>query len=314
MSRRFSALLRRPDALSGLRPPSPLDGSKAIERNGAASHSAWKGKAAARAVQVAESGGIVISAANIDHEYHIDGTVTPVLSDFSLNVNSGEFVAIVGPSGCGKTTFLNIVAGLEPLMSGDVQVAGARPMAGRPGIGYAPVRDSLLPWRRAIDNAALQLELWGMPRDKRYARVRDILSQMDLTAFAEMYPAQLSQGMRQRIALARLFAAEPSILLLDEPFSALDAQTRVVVQGVFLKIREHQSTTVVLVTHDIAEAVTLADRIVVVTRRPGHVKATYDVSIPRPRHPSVVRQLPEFHATVNAIWNDLRNDLSEEVI
>jgi NitT/TauT family transport system ATP-binding protein len=170
-------------------------------------------------------------------------------------------------------------------------------------------RDSLLPWRRAIDNAGLALEMQGVGRRERHDRARAALVAVGLESFTDAYPAQLSQGMRQRVALARVFAAAPRILLLDEPFSALDAQTRVLVQDTFLRVWERERTTGVLVTHDLSEAVTLADRVIIMSRRPGCIRAIRTIDLPRPRSASEVRGVPRFHELYEPLWEDLRAEL-----
>jgi len=256
----------------------------------------------------------VISVEHLSHTFESSkGPGTEALRDLSLSVREGCFVAIIGPSGCGKTTLLSILAGLEAQQgTGNVLVAGERPRPGRREIGYAPARDSLLPWRRALDNAALALELQGVNRQQRIKQARFALQSMGLEQFESMYPAQLSQGMRQRVALARLFAGSPEVLLLDEPFSALDAQTRILVQEAFLKVWERTHSTVLLVTHDLGEAVTLADEVVVLTSRPARVKATYTVNLPRPRVAVDIRLNPRFHEVYEAIWQALMEEVETQ--
>jgi NitT/TauT family transport system ATP-binding protein len=252
-----------------------------------------------------------IEVTDVNQVYEINGAPTHVLTDISMHVEEGSFTAIIGPSGCGKTTLLNIIAGLDSASSGVVSIDDKPPRAGRDDVGFGPVRDCLLPWRTAIDNAALPLELKKVPKATRHERARQALNTMGLDGFENMYPAQLSQGMRQRVALARLWAGDPRVLLLDEPFSALDAQTRILVQDAFLEVWERRRITVVLVTHDLAEAITLADRVLVLTRRPGRVRASYDISIPRPRRADEIRRLPEFHRLYDAVWQDLRDEVEQ---
>jgi NitT/TauT family transport system ATP-binding protein len=253
----------------------------------------------------------LITVDQLCHSYISKGTSADALIDLSLTIDDGEFVAVIGPSGCGKTTFLNILSGLEVEAKGDVEVDGRPPKAGRRDIGFGPARDSLLPWRRAIDNAALALEIHGMSKRESRERARSALRVMGLGQAEQFYPAQLSQGMRQRVALARLFCGEPTTILLDEPFSALDAQTRVKIQDAFLGVWEARRPTVLLVTHDLGEAITLADRIVVMTRRPGRIKAIYPVDLPRPRVATTVRADPRFHQAYEAIWADIADEVSQ---
>jgi NitT/TauT family transport system ATP-binding protein len=244
------------------------------------------------------------------HHYPTEqGTLRPAVQDISLRAESGEFIAVVGPSGCGKTTLLNVLAGLEPAQRGAVAVGGKAPAPGRRDVGYMLARDCLLPWNRAVDNAALGLEMHNVGRAERRRRATDMLGQVGLAGFEASYPAQLSQGMRQRVALARLFAAEPEFALLDEPFSALDAQSRVMVQDAFLKIWDRRRSTVVLITHDLGEAITLADRVVVMSARPGRIKAVHQVELPRPRSAAALQADTRFHAIYERIWADLQSEV-----
>jgi NitT/TauT family transport system ATP-binding protein len=250
----------------------------------------------------------MIRVENLDHRY---GDGVPVaLSDISMTVEDGEFVALVGPSGCGKTTLLNIIAGLERMqVPGSVTVQGDAPKAGDRRIGYMLSRDCLLPSRRAVDNAALGLEVRGEGRRSRRDKARQALAAVGLADFTEAYPAQLSQGMRQRVALARTFALAPEVLLLDEPFSALDPQTRISVQDAFLGLWQQRSISVVLVTHDLGEAITLADRVLVMSRRPGRITANHVIDLPRPRSAADLRSDPAFHALYDTIWRDLKDEV-----
>jgi NitT/TauT family transport system ATP-binding protein len=252
----------------------------------------------------------VITVSELNHGY----AGKPVLQDISLTVSDGEFLAVVGPSGCGKTTLLNVLAGLEPIQHGQVSVGGQPPRAGRRDVGYMLARDCLLPWRRALENAGLALELQGVDAQQRRQRARDALAAVGLAQAGQLYPAQLSHGMRQRVALARVFAAAPArasewSILLDEPFSALDPQNRVLVQDAFLGVWEQQRGTVVLITHDLAEAICLADRVVVMSASPGRIKKVYDVPLARPRSAADLRGMPEFHQLYEAMWADLRGEV-----
>jgi NitT/TauT family transport system ATP-binding protein len=250
----------------------------------------------------------------VSHLTHVfDGTAEdapPTLEDINFTVADGEFVALVGPSGCGKTTLLNLIAGLEPLRSADsVEVGGHAPRAGDPDTGYMLSRDCLLPSRRALANAALGLEVRRVPKRERETRARAALAAVGLADHATRYPAELSQGMRQRVALARVFAVKPETLLLDEPFSALDPQTRISVQDAFLGLWQEQRTSVVLVTHDLSEAITLADRVLVLSRLPGRLKADHRIDLPRPRSAAELRATPAFHALYEKIWLDLKDEV-----
>jgi NitT/TauT family transport system ATP-binding protein len=257
----------------------------------------------------------VITVSQLRHSFTVRGEGTrQVLTGIDVAVADGEFVAIVGPSGCGKTTLLNVLAGLEPVQQGEVSVQGAAPKAGRHDIGYMLARDCLLPWRRALDNAALALEVQGLDVKTRRERAAAALASMGLANAGGRYPAQLSHGMRQRVALARVFAAAPDVILLDEPFSALDPQNRVLVQDAFLQVWERQRSTVVLITHDLGEAICLADRVIVMSASPGSVKSVYDVTLSRPRSASDLRGAPEFHQLYEAMWGDLRAEVERAAV
>ncbi|WP_326834713.1 ABC transporter ATP-binding protein [Amycolatopsis rhabdoformis] len=240
-----------------------------------------------------------------------DREAVAALDTIDLVIEAGEFVAIVGPSGCGKTTLLNIAAGLETHEgTGSITVMGHEPAPGRSGVGYMLARDCLLPWRRAIDNAALALELHGVGKRERLRRATDALAAVQLAGFESAYPAQLSQGMRQRVALARVFAENPELILLDEPFSALDAQTRLVAQDAFVGLWERHRATVVLVTHDLAEAVALADRVVLMTARPGRIKEIVDIDLPRPRTGEAWAADPQFQRVYQNLWKSLKEEVA----
>lgn len=229
-----------------------------------------------------------------------------ILAGIDLTVGDGEFIAIVGPSGCGKTTFLNMVAGLQGYTSGILQVAGSVPKAGRRDSAYALARDALLPWRDALGNVELALQVRGVERSERRARAAEALRKVGLGDALDRHPAQLSQGMRQRVALARTFVTEPRLLILDEPFAALDAQTRIRMQELLLDLLRQFSGTMIIVTHDIAEAITLADRVVVFSRRPAEVTAIYDVKLgARDRKTTELRADPEFGRLFEQVWSDI---------
>lgn len=233
-----------------------------------------------------------------------------VLDGINLSVRSGRTLAIVGPSGCGKTTLLNMIAGLESPQEGSVTVMGSMPVDRRSQVGYLFARDALLPWRTALENVTLGMRLRGIARHERRERARHLLAAVGLEGYEDAYRSQLSQGMRQRVALARTLALEPDLLLMDEPFSALDAQTRLDIQEMFLELLEAAGTTVVLITHDLAEAVALGDDVAVFTRRPGRLKATFAIDLPRPRKIRDLQADPRFHAHYSEIWEELRDEFT----
>lgn len=210
------------------------------------------------------------------------------LTDISLDLRDCEILALLGPSGCGKSTLLNIIAGIGEPSAGTVFFHGvpSAQFADWRAIGYVFQEDRLLPWRTAESNVEFSLEAGNMPRRERRERARSALSLVGLAGFEEAYPHQLSGGMRSRVALARSLVLEPKILLMDEPFGRLDAQTREAMHRELLRIWEVTKTSIIFVTHDVAEAVVLADRIVVFAPRPGRVRQTVPVGLPRPRDPT----------------------------
>ena len=253
-----------------------------------------------------------VEAIAVGHSFENEGlSSTLALQETSISVAAGEFVAMVGPSGCGKTTLLNAFAGLLVPSKGAVRDNG-RPLVGvDPDIGYMFARDGLMPWRTALDNVAFGLELRGVAARQRYATAREYLALVGLADFAAHRRGELSQGMRQRVALARTLATSPRIILMDEPFAALDAQTKIVVQDEFLKIWERDRRTAVFVTHDIVEAITMADRIVVFSARPGRIIAEFANDLPRPRSASELRHDAAFERLRHDIWECLRGEIHE---
>jgi len=231
------------------------------------------------------------------------------LRDFTLAVGRGEFVAVVGPTGCGKSTTLNLITGLAKPTTGEVRVMGA-PVAGiDPRIGFVFQTDALFPWLSVLRNIAAGPLYRGKSKVAAYAEAREWIARVGLVGFENHYPHQLSGGMRKRVTLAQTFINSPEILLMDEPFSALDVQTRVVMQDELLKIWSSSRASVVFVTHDLEEAIALADRVYVLTAGPATVKAVYDIALPRPRVTSEIRYEPEFIALSRQIWSDLREEV-----
>ena len=229
----------------------------------------------------------------------------PALRDVSFSVEEGAFVSIVGPSGCGKTTLLNILAGLEQPSGGRVLLDG-EPVEGiSPAVGYMPQKDQLFSWRTIWGNVILGLEIQGEKDGAHLNRVRELLRRYGLDGFDRKLPAQLSGGMRQRVALIRTLATDPGLLLLDEPFSALDYQTRLSVSDDIHRIIRQEGKTALLVTHDIAEAVSMSTQVVVLTRRPGTVRSIHDLSALDGLSPMERRDHPEFHRYFNDVWKEL---------
>jgi ABC-type nitrate/sulfonate/bicarbonate transport system ATPase subunit len=218
---------------------------------------------------------------------------TPALADASLEVGNGEFVTLVGPSGCGKTTLMNVIAGLQQPTSGRVVMDG-EDIAGRPGhVGYMFQKDLLIPWRTVTGNIVLGAALTGRATKSDRAAARELATRYGLGDFVDHYPHALSGGMRQRVALMRTLAFHKDVLLLDEPFGALDAQTRLAMQQWLLEVWADSGRTVLFITHDVDEAVFLADRVVVMSARPGRIQDVHDVRLPRPRTVDTL-MTPEF--------------------
>jgi NitT/TauT family transport system ATP-binding protein len=236
-----------------------------------------------------------------------------VLQGIDLAVARGEFIALVGPSGCGKTTFLRIVAALEPATSGEVLLDGRAVRKPGGDRGFVFQSDNLLPWRTVLANALIGPELAGQAGAGERRRTLDLLKLVGLEGFEDYYPRQLSGGMRQRVNLARALAINPEVLLMDEPFSALDAQTREIMQTELLRIWDEGRKTVLFVTHQIDEAVFLADRVVVFGRRPGRIRETVEVQLPRPRA-LALKRTQDFVAYVDRIWRLIEDDVRTSVI
>ena len=237
-----------------------------------------------------------------------DGVLTAV-DHVSLGVAPGEFLGVIGPSGCGKSTLFNVMGGLLDGYEGTVRVAGERLRGPHPAIGMIFQEESTFPWRNVLDNVAFPLEIAGLPKAERHDRARHFVRLVGLDGFERRYPAELSGGMRQRVSMARTLAAQPKILLMDEPFASLDEQTRLLLGDKVLQIQQELKQTTLLITHNITEAVQLSDRVLVMTYRPGKVKRIVDINLPRPRTSEIVSS-EAFGRYVAQIWNDLREEAS----
>jgi NitT/TauT family transport system ATP-binding protein len=237
-----------------------------------------------------------------------EGPIVAV-DDVSFKIRPGEFVSVIGPSGCGKSTLFNVIGGLLGHHQGTVSVAGETISGPHQSIGMVFQEESTFPWRTVIDNVAFPLELVGMSKAKRIERARTFISMVGLDGFENRYPGELSGGMRQRVSLARTLASEPKILLMDEPFAALDEQTRLLLGDKVLQIQQQLKQTTLLITHNITEAVQMSDRILVMTYRPGKMKRIVDINLPRPRTSEIVGS-EAFGRYVAQIWNDLREEAS----
>jgi NitT/TauT family transport system ATP-binding protein len=239
----------------------------------------------------------------------LDGAGFTAIRDVDLDVADGEFVSVVGPTGCGKSTTLSLVSGLEPPSAGTVTVHGAPVTAIPDGVGYMFQADAVLPWKNVLDNVALGLRYRGVAKAEAHARARDWLGRVGLSGFEDRYPHQLSGGMRKRVAMAQTLITEPDLLLLDEPFGALDVQTRELMQNELLELWSGTGAAVVFVTHDLTEAISLADRVVVMTAGPATVKDVVTIDLPRPRDVEEIRLTPEFVELYKRVWESLREEV-----
>ena len=248
-----------------------------------------------------------ITIENLRVTYTGRGAPVEALDGLSLEIADGELACIVGPSGCGKTTLLRVLAGLEHSTSGSAVVRAADPA--RPTVGVVFQGAGIFPWMTGEQNVGYGLRLRGVPARERREIVRRWVAEIGLERFAGAYPAQLSGGMQQRVGLARAFAYDPEVLLMDEPFGALDAQTRVILQQTLLRQWEGNARTVVFVTHSIEEAITLGDRVYVMSARPGRILASFAVPFERPRDAAALRAEPAFSELYGAIWEVLRDEV-----
>jgi NitT/TauT family transport system ATP-binding protein len=234
------------------------------------------------------------------------GQANDVLSGVNLDVRQGEFVALIGASGCGKTTLLNVIAGLVPTSRGTAAIGERPPAAGRGDVCYILARDALLPWRTVQGNVEYGLELSNVGRAERERRATTYVEKVGLENCRDFYPSKLSQGMRQRVSLARAFATRRNVYLMDEPFSALDSQTKLVLHDQLLSLWETSRATVVFVTHDIGEAITLADRVIVMSKKGTGIAEEIRVDLPRPRSAEALQADARYHDLYRRTWTCLK--------
>src|SRR5437016_1110233 len=237
------------------------------------------------------------------------GGVYTALRDLNLTVQAGEFCAVVGPTGCGKSTTLALISGLERASAGEVLVAGEPVRGISQGIGYVFQSDAVFPWKTVLGNVAAGPRYHGVSNWDAGKQAKEWIARVGLAGFEDRYPHQLSGGMRKRVGLAQSLINNPRILLMDEPFSALDVQTRTLMENELLSLWAASSASVVFVTHDLEEAIALADRVVVMTAGPGTVKGTFAVDLPRPRNVAEIRFQPRFAQIYEAIWSQLRDEV-----
>ncbi|MBI2987220.1 MAG: ABC transporter ATP-binding protein [Deltaproteobacteria bacterium] len=245
----------------------------------------------------------ILEIRNISKEY----PGVTAIDNVSLKVHQHEFVSIIGPSGCGKSTLLEIIAGLLAKTSGEVFIKGHAVKNTHASIGIVFQQESIFPWRSTLENIEFGLEMHGVSKQERRNKSRRMIEIVGLQGFEDRYPGELSGGMKQRVAIARALVMEPEILLMDEPFGALDEQTRIILGEELLRIQQEIGQTILFVTHNIHEAVQLSDRVVVITARPGKIKATISVDIERPRTSEVIA-LEKFGKLVGKIWMLLREE------
>lgn len=257
---------------------------------------------------------IKLSLKHITHCYEaVDGSQLQALDDVNLDIKKGEFAAIVGASGCGKTTMLNIMSGILQPTQGEVLLDGQPIRKGKHRIGYISQTETLLPWRKVIDNIVLGPELDGVPKKERYEKARQLMESGGLAGFENKYPFELSGGMRKRAIILRALAHDPEIMFMDEPFGPLDVFTREALQQEILRIWNQKNLTIVYITHDIAEAISLADRIIIMSQRPSTVQKEVPVQLPRPRNVVEIRYEQEFSKLEREIGAVIRGtDLGEK--
>jgi NitT/TauT family transport system ATP-binding protein len=263
---------------------------------------------ASRALMAAQ-GTFVLSANGVTKKFDTPEGPVVAVDNMSFDVRPGEFLSVIGPSGCGKSTLFNIIGGLTPDHDGTVTVGDDVVRGPHPSIGMVFQEESTFPWRTVIDNVCFPLEIAHAPKAERLDKARRFINLVGLSGFENRHPSELSGGMRQRVAIARTLISQPKILLMDEPFAALDEQTRLLLGDKVLQIQQELKQTTLLITHNITEAVQLSDRILVMTYRPGTLKRVVDIDLPRPRTSDVVSS-PEFGTYVARIWGDLREEAS----
>ena len=247
----------------------------------------------------------ILNIRGVTRDFFSRGKLVEALGGVDLEIPEGEFLTIVGPSGCGKSTLLNLVSGLMPPSGGAIWYRGREVRGVNTEIGYITQQDNLFPWRTLRDNVAFPLEVQRVPQEERRRRAVALIAKVGLGGFEEHYPYELSGGMRQRANIIRTLIYDPQLILMDEPFGPLDAQTRVILQDQLLKLWVESRKTVVFITHDLVEAIALADRVAVMTARPGVIKSVNEVTIPRPRDIFHIHDDEEFRRLYDKLWEEL---------
>lgn len=256
----------------------------------------------------------LLSIRNVGKRFLSRGTIVRAMDRVSLDIEEGEFITVVGPSGCGKSTLLNILAGLYPTSEGEIFFKG-RPIRGlNPEIGYVTQQDNLLPWRTLRKNVLLPLEFRAGSRGNGAGdRVQKLIDKVGLSGFEGHFPHELSGGMRQRANIIRTLVYNPQVILMDEPFGPLDAQTRLTLQNQLLELWREERKTIIFITHDLTEAIALADRVVVMTGRPGGIKSVTRVGISRPRDVYHIHQSETYREIYDQLWEELREEVAKEM-
>jgi NitT/TauT family transport system ATP-binding protein len=253
----------------------------------------------------------ILSLRGVSRRFVSRGRLVHALHGIDLDVEAGSFLGVVGPSGCGKSTLLNIVVGLMPPSEGEIRFAGRLVVGLNPEIGYVTQQDNLLPWRTLTKNVQLALELRREPPDDWDRRTAALIRKVGLAGFEDHYPHELSGGMRQRANIIRTLIYNPAVILMDEPFGPLDAQTRLALQSQLLALWQEERKTVIFITHDLAEAIALSDRVVLLTARPGRIKRVVSITIPRPRDVYHMHDAAHFREIYDMLWEDLREEVVE---
>ncbi|MFZ5827927.1 MAG: ABC transporter ATP-binding protein [Bacillota bacterium] len=255
---------------------------------------------------------VILRLENVNMEFESDGNRVRALEDFTLDVRRGEFLTIVGPSGCGKSTVLNSIVGLLQPTHGTVFYKGQPHSGINTEIGYVTQEDNLFPWRTALGSVEFGMEVRGFPKEERRRRALELFEAVGLKGFETHYRHQLSGGMRQRVNIIRTLSYRPEVILMDEPFGPLDAQTRIILQDELLKLWQAEKATIIFITHDLSEAIAMADRVLVMSRRPGRVLALKEVKIPRPRDVYTISEDPEYQRLHEELWRILREEVRPE--
>ncbi|MGM4903439.1 ABC transporter ATP-binding protein [Tardiphaga sp. 866_E4_N2_1] len=246
---------------------------------------------------------------NVSKRFVTPERVVTAVEDLTLNVEKGEFVTVVGPSGCGKSTILNMVSGLLPATEGQLTIDGKGLKGVTRDIGYVTQAPNLMNWRTLIDNVSFPLEIAGISRTERHSKARELINLVGLAGFENAYPDEMSGGMRQRANIVRTMIYEPKVILMDEPFGPLDAQTRTKLQDLILALWERKNMTIVFITHDLHEAICLGDRVVLLSSRPGRVARIEPVPLPRPRDVFRIHDSPEFRELYDKLWLELERQV-----